>query len=161
MVIIKGNHYMRLVMTSEKIKEMMTSCYLAKRILDLLPALPDGVLPSYIRYLEVVIELEDKGRSVKVSDVSSELELPRPGVTRTINSMVKKELLRKTTAKHDGRIIYISATDEGRRIYEKFNKEYFKELSEELGDVSEDDADRMINTIERFFAVMCRRRGKQ
>lgn len=32
-------------MTSEKVKEMLDSCYMAKRILDMLPKLPEGVLP--------------------------------------------------------------------------------------------------------------------
>ena len=33
-------------MKSEKVKEMLDSCYMAKRILDMLPKLPEGVLPS-------------------------------------------------------------------------------------------------------------------
>ena len=49
-------------MTSEKIKEMLDSCYMAKRILDMLPKLPEGVLPSYVRYLETIIELEEKNQ---------------------------------------------------------------------------------------------------
>ena len=36
-------------MKSEKVKEMLDSCYMAKRILDMLPKLPEGVLPSYVR----------------------------------------------------------------------------------------------------------------
>lgn len=39
-------------MNIQKTKEMLDSCYMAKRILDLLPELPEGVLPSYIRYLK-------------------------------------------------------------------------------------------------------------
>lgn len=35
-------------MKSEKVKEMLDSCYMAKRILDMLPKLPEGVLPSYV-----------------------------------------------------------------------------------------------------------------
>ncbi|WP_317990110.1 hypothetical protein [Faecalibacillus intestinalis] len=31
-------------MKSEKVKEMLDSCYMAKRILDMLPKLPEGVL---------------------------------------------------------------------------------------------------------------------
>ena len=34
------------------IKRMMDACYQAKRVRDLLPVLPDGVLPSFIQYLE-------------------------------------------------------------------------------------------------------------
>ena len=37
-------------MNSQKTKDMIDSFYMAKRILDLLPELPEGVLPSYIRY---------------------------------------------------------------------------------------------------------------
>lgn len=33
-------------MKSEKVKEMLDSCYMAKRILDMLPKLPEGVLPN-------------------------------------------------------------------------------------------------------------------
>ena len=57
-------------MKSEKVKEMLDSCYMAKRILDMLPKLPEGVLPSYVRYLETIIELEEKNQKVKVSSSS-------------------------------------------------------------------------------------------
>ena len=47
-------------MKSEKVKEMLDSCYMAKRILDMLPKLPEGVLPSYVRYLETISNLKKK-----------------------------------------------------------------------------------------------------
>ena len=74
-------------MNSEKVKQMLDSFYMAKRILDLLPQLPQGVLPSYIRYLEAIIELEQQNKKVKISDVSDYLNLPRPGMTKIIHTM--------------------------------------------------------------------------
>ena len=109
-------------MKSEKVKEMLDSCYMAKRILDMLPKLPEGVLPSYVRYLETIIELEEKNQKVKVSDVSEVLNLPRPGVTRTIHAMEEKGYLKKETAKHDGRVTYVTVTKEGKMIFEKYSK---------------------------------------
>ncbi len=106
-------------MKSEKVKEMLDSCYMAKRILDMLPKLPEGVLPSYVRYLETIIELEEKNQKVKVSDVSEVLNLPRPGVTRTIHAMEEKGYLKKETAKHDGRVTYVTVTKAGKMIFEK------------------------------------------
>ena len=44
-------------MNSTKTKALLDSFYMARRILDLLPELPEGVLPSYIRYLEAIIKL--------------------------------------------------------------------------------------------------------
>ena len=145
-------------MKSEKVKEMLDSCYMAKRILDMLPKLPEGVLPSYVRYLETIIELEEKNQKVKVSDVSEVLNLPRPGVTRTIHAMEEKGYLKKETAKHDGRVTYISVTEEGWKLFHKYDEHYFGELSADLSDISEEDADCMIRTIEKFYQIMCERR---
>ena len=147
-------------MKSEKVKEMLDSCYMAKRILDMLPKLPEGVLPSYVRYLETIIELEEKNQKVKVSDVSEVLNLPRPGVTRTMNAMEEKGYLKKETAKHDGRVTYVTVTKEGKMIFEKYNKDYFQKLALCLNHVSNDEADCMIQTIEKFYEVMCEGREK-
>ena len=147
-------------MKSEKVKEMLDSCYMAKRILDMLPKLPEGVLPSYVRYLETIIELEEKNQKVKVSDVSEVLNLPRPGVTRPINAMEEKGYLKKETAKHDGRVTYVTVTKEGKMIFEKYNKDYFQKLALCLNHVSNDEADCMIQTIEKFYEVMCEGREK-
>ena len=45
-------------MDSEKIKRMLDACYMAKRIRELLPKLPDGVSPAYIQYLDVIHTLQ-------------------------------------------------------------------------------------------------------
>ena len=39
-------------MTNEKVKRMLDACYQAKRIRELLPPLPQGVMPSYIQYID-------------------------------------------------------------------------------------------------------------
>ena len=71
-------------MDSEKIKRMIDACYMAKRIRELLPKLPDGVSPAYIQYLDVIHTLQKTKEYVKVSDISDALNLPRPGVTLSL-----------------------------------------------------------------------------
>ena len=44
-------------MTTKKIKEMLDACYQAKRIREMLPPLPQGVMPSYIQYLDAIQKL--------------------------------------------------------------------------------------------------------
>ena len=146
-------------MTSEKIKRMLDACYQAKRIRDLLPPLPEGVMPSYIQYLEKIQALEKQGIRVKVSDISAAMSLPRPGVTRTVKEMEKKGYLRKIASPDDGRVTYISITEEGWNLFRKYDKNYFGVLSVELNDISEEDADCMIRTIEKFYQIMCERRN--
>lgn len=48
---------------------------------------PRGVSSSYIHYLDTIESLERRGIRVKVSDISDALNIPRPGVTRTVQKL--------------------------------------------------------------------------
>lgn len=102
--------------------------------------------------------MKETHEKVKVSDLSSALNLPRPGVTRTVSSMVEKGYLNKISSKEDGRVTYIEVSEKGQALFEKFNKDYFEDLSQRLSDISIEEADCMIETIEKFYQVMCERR---
>ena len=78
-------------MTVQTIKRMLDACYQAKRIREMLPALPSGVTPSYIHFLDVIQIKERQGVAVKISDISDYLNIPRPGVTRTVKEMEEKK----------------------------------------------------------------------
>ena len=145
-------------MTNKKIKEMLDACYQAKRIREMLPPLPEGVMPSYIQYLDAIQKLEKKDIHVKVSDISDVMNLPRPGVTRTVIEMEKIGYLSKIASPDDGRVTYISITEEGWKLFRKYDENYFGELSADLSDISEEDADCMVRTIAKFYQIMCERR---
>ena len=145
-------------MTNKKIKEMLDACYQAKRIREMLPPLPEGVMPSYIQYLDAIQKLEKKDIHVKVSDISDVMNLPRPGVTRTVKEMEKTGYLSKIASPDDGRVTYISITEEGWKLFRKYDENYFGELSADLSDISEEDADCMVRTIAKFYQIMCERR---
>ena len=144
--------------TTDKIKEMMDACYMAKRIRELLPELPKGVAPSYIHYLDVVREMESHNVKVKISDISDVLKLPRPGVTRTVKDMVAKGYLQKSASDEDGRITYISLTEEGMRLSDKYDKKYYGTLTQYLDCISDEEADCTIQTIHKLYEIMQERR---
>lgn len=141
-------------MEQKTIKALLDACYLAKRIRDLLPALPKGVTPAYITYLDVIQTLQHRGRQVKISDISDALNLPRPGVTRTVKEMESKGYLYKQTSSSDGRITYISATEAGKQLSRIYNEQYFDRLAPLLNGISEEEAYCTIQTIQKFYRVM-------
>ena len=148
-------------MTNEKIKRMLDACYQAKRIREMLPPLPEGIVSSHIRYMDMIQELQKQNDHVKVSDLSDVLNIPRPGVTRTIKEMEKKGLVQKTASPDDGRVTYLSLTDHGKEISEKYNENYFNELTPYLDDISDADADCMVQTIQKFYDIMCERSAQK
>lgn len=145
-------------MKVELIKRMMDACYLAKRARDMLPPLPEGVMPSYIQYLDALQKLEAQGVLVRVSDLSEALGLPRPGVTRTVKEMEAKGYLHKQVSAEDGRVTYLSLTEAGKQLSRKYDADYFQELAPWMDRISEEDAECMIATIETFYQIMAGRR---
>ena len=141
-------------MTTEKIKKVMDACYLAKRVRDLMPKLPNGVTSSYIHYLDTIRQLELTTEGVRVSDISDKLGLPRPSVTKTIKDMEKLGFVKKETTQADGRVVFIKTTESGKELVDKYVDKYFGELSGKLNDISDTDADNMINTIEKIYKVI-------
>ena len=145
-------------MTIEKLKAMLDACYQAKRIRELLPPLPKGVASSYIQYLDAIEKLERQGEPVRISDLSDALHLPRPGVTRTVKEMEAKGYLRKYASEEDGRVTYLSITEAGKQLSQTYNTQYFGLLAPMLADISDEEADCAIRTIERIHAIMSERR---
>ena len=145
-------------MTISIIKALLDACYQAKRARELLPALPKGVTSSYIQYLDTIETLERQGVRVKVSDISDALRLPRPGVTRTVKEMKDKGYLQKSSSEEDGRVTYLTITEQGRKLSQTFNEQFFAQLAPMLGDISDEDAACTIRTIQALYDVMAERR---
>ena len=145
-------------MTIELIKQLLDACYLAKRARDMLPTLPDGVMPSYIRYLDTIGKLQAQGIHVKISDISDALNLPRPGVTRTVKEMVERGYLEKEASPADGRVTYLSVTEAGQALYREYDDDFFCQLSPLMEDISDEDAECTIRTLKKFYTVMLERR---
>ena len=140
------------------IKALLDACSQAKRVRELLPALPNGVSSSHIQYLDIIEQLENRGMKVKISDISDTLHLPRPGVTRTVKEMEDKGFLKKTTSDADGRITYLSITEAGKKLSQTYNDRFFSQLAPLLADISQEEANCTIRTIEKLYQVMAERR---
>ena len=145
-------------MTISMIKALLDACYQAKRARELLPALPKGVTSSYIQYLDTIETLERQGVRVKVSDIIDALHLPRPGVTRTVKEMEDKGYLKKSSSEEDGRVTYLTITEQGRKLSQTFNEQFFAQLAPMLGDIPDEDAACTIRTIQALYDVMAERR---
>ena len=145
-------------MTIETIKDMLDACYQAKRIRELLPALPKGVTSSYIHFLDTIEKREKRGLRVKISDIGEELKLPLPGVTRTVKEMEAGGYLQKTVSREDGRVTYLSIPPKGRELSQKYNGQYFEELAPLLSEISEEEVRQMIHTVDEIYRIMSERR---
>ena len=83
-----------------------------------------------------------------------------------LNVDAAKKLLEKRTSNikiaspDDGRVTYISITKAGKELSQRYDEEYFSALSPFMDVISEEEAECMIQTIEKFYQVMCERRSE-
>ena len=73
--------------------------------------------------------------------------------------MEKKGYLKKRASDQDGRVTYILITEDGRNLWKKYDEQYFAALSPYMSEISGEEAEQMIHTIEKFYQVMRRRRN--
>lgn len=147
-------------MNTELAKQIMDAFYMADRIRSTaLPPLPEGILPSHIHVLDALAALTREQESVRVSDISARMHLPRPGVTRTVQAMERKGLLRKRRDQRDGRVVHLQMTEKGEALYRRYVDVQFSSLSALLSGISDEDAAQMIRTISRIREALDRETG--
>ena len=122
--------------------------------------MPRGVCTEswVLEHKDVIQSLQREKKDIRLSDISDAMNLPRPGVTRTVKEMEAKGYLQKLTSPDDGRVTYISITEKGERLSRKYDQDYFSSLAPYLSEISEEEADNMIRTIGKFYQIMCDRR---
>ena len=125
-------------MKAELAKRMMDSFYEARAVLELQPPLEDGLLPSYIRIIDAIHQLSEKG-PVRVSDISTKLNLPKPGITRSLKQMESLGYVIKKHDDSDARTVHVELSDRGLHAYDKYVVSYYRKLTDVLSDVSEKD----------------------
>ena len=70
----------------------------------------------------------------------------------------KAWICRERKTETDGRFVYIKTTRTGRDLVDKYVDEYFGNLSENLGGITDEDADKMIEVVEKLYIVMSNRK---
>ena len=79
-------------------------------------------------------------------------------MTRTVGEMEDKGYLQKSASAEDGRVTYLTITEQGRKLSQTFNEQFFAQLAPLLDDISDEDAACTIRTIQALYDVMAERR---
>ena len=64
-------------MKVENVSELLGACYEAKKIVELMPQLPQGMRPSHIHIVDIIYQLQQEHGLVRISDIIRLLGLRR------------------------------------------------------------------------------------
>lgn len=137
-------------MTERKAKDVIDSFEKVGKLLQVRPTLPNEVLPSYIKMIDCIYELSKEG-NVKVSDIATFFNQTRPSITRALLAMDELKLIKKVPSKEDKRVVYVSLTSKGLKLYDKYVSNYYKQLTKLLSKYDLNQINEMISTINSIY----------
>lgn len=137
-------------MNSTDLKRLLDSCFIAKRIVETMPELPDNMKPRHIHVLDAVLEMETIHGSCCVSDVSTRLNITRPSTTKLIQELETLGLLTKYMHPEDKRITLLTLTEQGRECVRYYAIDLHNDWSKALDDITSEQVEEAIYIIHRL-----------
>lgn len=97
----------------------------------------------------VILSLSSYGHGVAVSDIAGETDLPHANITRTLDRLEKKGIIRRTRDKTDRRQVIVRLTLEGGKIARKLELSFRKIYAAIWNAYSDGEKDAMIDLLTR------------
>ena len=141
-------------MDSEILKKLLDACHEAKKITELMPQLPQRMKPRHIHVIDLIHVLNQTKEYVKVSDISDELKITMPSITKLINELEEMKVITKTPIKNDKRIASLSLTPLGENYYNTYVFQYHGWLANLLSELNDDDILTTYHTISKALELM-------
>lgn len=104
--------------------------------------------------LSAIVTLSEDNIKATTSTLSELLSISKPAVSQSINSLEKKNLVKREIDANDKRIYCLSLTDEGTEKMQKFYSKCSKILEVLLSRLGEDDARQFVTLINKTHGVI-------
>lgn len=137
-------------MTEKQAKKVIDALEKAEKLANSRPQLPKEILPSYLKLIDYIYQLSKEG-DVRVSDLSKALHQTTPSITRSLIHMDEQGYIKKTISSSDKRVVYVSLTELGLKLYQQYVEKYYKQLSKRLSKYNIDQINLMISTIDEMY----------
>ena len=137
-------------MTEKQAKKVIDALEKAEKLANSRPQLPKELLPSYLKLIDYIYQLSKEG-DVRVSDLSKALHQTTPSITRSLIHMDELGYIKKTISSSDKRVVYISLTELGIKLYQQYVEKYYKKLSKRLSKFNINKVNLMISTIDEIY----------
>ena len=143
-------------MRVESVRKLIDICAEAAHLERMLPKLPAGLTSRCIRVVDQVARLAKQNETVRVSDISEMLDVTRPGITKVLGDLDGMGYVTKTRDTSDSRVVYVSLTEKGWRLYRATVEDYHQQLSEVLTGISDEDVQIVCDIIHRAMELISR-----
>lgn len=141
-------------MDNRHLKLLLDSCFTARHIIETLPEIPKGMKPRHIHVLEAVRTVSYEKDICRVSDISCELNVTTPSISKLICELEEMGMLEKFPDQNDKRAICIALTTEGKTCVKKYVTDFHTKWAANLKDITNKQAEQTARIIECLMQSM-------
>jgi DNA-binding MarR family transcriptional regulator len=97
---------------------------------------------------------DDKENGKTVSEIAEFLKIAKPSVTVAVGKLEKKGYLNKNGCQTDGRVVRVTLTREGRKVYayhQRYHMSMIHDIESEFGEDEREMLVRVIARLNKFF----------
>lgn len=120
----------------------------------------DNLLADYnLNHSEgnLLVYLYKDGDGISQNQLKENLGVDKATVSRAINSLIKKDYLKKQKSPEDGRVNLIYLSQKAYEVKEEINEIYQQWFKIFLDEIKEDEAEKVINTLEKMYKIIQKR----
>lgn len=141
-------------MTQEKLKQFLDACFDAKRLVEHLPDLPEGMKPRQVHVLDAIDQIQKEQGFCRVSDVSTRMNTTMPSITKLIQELEERGLLVKSPDEKDKRVTNVELTEAGLAFVDLRVTQFHGEWASRLPDLDDAVVDDFVHALARMQETM-------
>lgn len=141
-------------MNIQDTKLLLSGCYQARKIIEIQPELPAGITPRHIFIIEAIYELTLTQPQVKVSDISTRMQVTKPSITKLINELEKLQVIKKIPSANDKRMTFVRLTELGESYYDFYINKYHNWLTAQLQHITADEVKTTVAVLQKLYHVL-------
>jgi len=146
-------------MDKKLIKAFYDACFSAKKMVEMIPAAPDGLPPHCLHVISAIYLLNQAQEKVRIIDVAMRLNLSKSTAAEYIHELIERQLVEKVPAENK-RYIYVKLTVLGEKYYNEYVEKYHEKLSHIFGGVNNNDMLITIKTIQQTYYLLSQEYSK-
>jgi len=129
----------------------------AKMLNMLLQECPDvapGQKITYSRIRVLTYLAQANGDRVNIRDLSEELGITSGGVSQMIDSLVKSDMVCRTTSKEDRRVVYLSISESAKKRLEMISCYLHDRMERAMNKLAKEDRARLADSLRKVLEAL-------
>ena len=133
---------------------LRTNAKMLNLLLQECPDVAPGQKITYSRIRVLTYLAQANGDRVNIHDLSEELGITSGGVSQMIDSLVKSDMVCRTTSKEDRRVVYLSISESAKKRLEHISSYLHDRMERAMNKLAKDDRARLAESLRKVLEAL-------